>query len=86
MKNYNPNAETCASQKAQILAHLQSGRSITTLQALKLYGCFRLSGRIHELQKDGHSINSNLIPVKGGKHVAEYTLNPVETRKQKVEG
>ena len=61
-------------QTEQIFKHLQSGRSITPIQALNLYGCFRLSARIHNLRADGHRIDT--IPVKkGGKTFASYKLN-----------
>lgn len=61
-------------QNAQILAHLKTGKSITPLDALKLYGCFRLGARIFELRQDGHNIHSERVPVGPGKLVASYTL------------
>ena len=73
MKNLNPNAESCASQKALILAHLQTGATLTSLEALERYGCFRLSGRILDLKEEGHTINSQLVKING-KYVSEYTL------------
>lgn len=57
-----------------ILAHLKSGRSITPLDALKLYGCFRLGARCHELKKMGYDIKTELVEVSGGARVARYTL------------
>ena len=48
-----------ASQRAQIRAHLEAGRSITPLEALDLYGCYRLGARIHELKGEGLSILSD---------------------------
>ncbi|OTP93786.1 helix-turn-helix domain-containing protein [Gilliamella apicola] len=39
------------SQCERILIHLQSGKTINPLQALKLYGCFRLGARIYDLKK-----------------------------------
>ena len=47
-----------ATQRAQIRAHLEAGRSITPLEALDLYGCYRLGARIHELKGEGLSILS----------------------------
>lgn len=49
------NAQT-RTHKAQILAHLQSGLSITPLDALEMFGCFRLGARIYDLRKDGVEI------------------------------
>lgn len=39
-----------------ILSHLQSGRSITGEEALKLYGCASVSGAVHVLRNDGWPI------------------------------
>lgn len=60
-------------QNKAILKHLKRGRKITPLQALNLYGCFRLAARINQLRTDGHNIDT--IPVKkGGKTFASYRL------------
>jgi len=40
------------SQQEKILYHLSSGHSITPLEALEKFGCFRLSSVIHRLKKD----------------------------------
>lgn len=61
------------SQNEEILAWLQSGRSITPLEALEKFGCFRLGGRIHELRAAGHPIVTDMV-TKNGKHFAEYRL------------
>jgi len=39
------------SQNDRILGYLQEGNTITPLEALDLFGCFRLSARIHDLKK-----------------------------------
>lgn len=41
------------SQCEKILIHLQAGKSINPIQALNLYGCFRLGARIYDLKKLG---------------------------------
>ena len=61
------------SQSQTILAHLKSGKSITPLDALNLFRCFRLSGRIYDLQKQGHKIKHELV-TEGGKTFARYSL------------
>lgn len=61
-------------QKANILAHLQAGKSITPLQALKQFGCFRLADIVYKLRGDGHQIITNDLPIKKGTIVAEYRL------------
>jgi len=63
------------SQNKLIRAHLESGKSITALEALKHFGCLRLSGRIHNLRHDqGLPIRSRMVE-RNGKRVAEYSLS-----------
>lgn len=62
------------SQKQQILEHMQTIGSITPLEALKLCGCFRLSGRIKELRDKGYKIKTTMIDVGEKKRVARYSL------------
>lgn len=62
------------SQNKQIRAHLESGKTITALEALRLYGCLRLSGRIYDLTHDeGLNINSRMVN-RNGKRIAEYSM------------
>jgi hypothetical protein len=59
------------SQNEEILNHLQSGRSLSALEALERFGCFRLGGRIYELKQHGHKIVTGMV-TKNGKRYAEY--------------
>jgi hypothetical protein len=61
------------SQNADILNHMETHGSITPLEALRLYGCFRLSARIYNLRDEGHNIKTDIIE-RNGKHVARYSL------------
>ncbi len=61
------------SQAKQILKHLQEGNTITPLEALNKFGCFRLGARIWDLKKKGHRIEPRMIESEG-KHYAEYRL------------
>lgn len=63
-------------QESKILAHLQSGRSITPLDALSLYNCFRLGGRIYDLKKRGFIIKTEMVETSNGAKVASYKLLP----------
>jgi hypothetical protein len=63
------------SQNKQILRHLQSGKTITALDALRLYGCLRLSGRIYDLRRSGQPIQERTITTLTGKHISEYFMN-----------
>ena len=60
-------------QNQQIEAYLKSGKKLTPLTALRLFNCFRLSGRIFDLKQQGLDIKTNLI-TRRGKTFAEYTL------------
>ncbi len=65
-------------QKEKVLKYLQSGKGLTTMQAINKWGITRLGSRIFELREDGHHITTNMKQVKtrdGDKTiVAEYRL------------
>lgn len=52
------------SHNADILNHMEKYGSITPLEALNLYGCFRLSGRIYDLRKQGIPIRTETVTGK----------------------
>lgn len=64
------------SQTENILAHLQSGTSLTAIDSLNLYGCLRLAARVHDLRELGHNIAMVKIETPSGKRVGRYTLLP----------
>ena len=68
------------SQRDAILNHLESGRTITSLEALNLYGCLRLAAIIHTLREEEFKIKTEMIDVNG-KTIAEYSLvqEPVQS-------
>ena len=43
-------------QDQTILNHLKSGRTITAVEAVRLYNCYRLSANIERLRKAGYNI------------------------------
>jgi len=61
------------SQTSAILAHLQSGATLTPLEALDRFGCLRLSARVLDLRKLGHHIETRRIQ-RGRKYWAEYRM------------
>lgn len=63
-------------QNNAILDHLKSGRRITPLEALDLYGCLRLGARIYELRRAGHNIKASRVG-DGKKSWAEYRLDEI---------
>jgi hypothetical protein len=60
-------------QTKMIKAHLDEGNSITAFEALKLYGCFRLASRMHDLKESGYPFMKEMIKLDNGKSVACYT-------------
>lgn len=61
------------SQTSKILKHLKSGRRLSALDALRFYGCLRLSARIWDLREAGYYINSEIIRM-GGKNITFYYM------------
>jgi len=61
-------------QCQEILAHLKRGDSLNPMQALNMYGCFRLASRINDLKNQGHSIDGIMIK-RGKKSYKSYCLN-----------
>jgi hypothetical protein len=60
-------------QTETILAHLQAGGSITPIDALREFGCFRLAARIKDIRDEGHDVQT-LWETDGTKKWARYSL------------
>lgn len=60
-------------QEKYILKYLQRGNSITSIEAMRLCGCFRLAARIYDLIQAGYDIVRKMVKI-GGKFVARYSL------------
>lgn len=52
------------SQRDLILQYLESGNSITQMEAIEMFGCTRLAARINELRDAGYPIKSKMISSK----------------------
>lgn len=69
---------TTASQSDRILEWMKSGKSITALEALREFGCFRLAARINDLKNDGHCISSEPFSYTNSfgetKTIAKYSV------------
>jgi len=61
------------SQCNEILKHLEDGKSITPIDALSLFGVFRLAARIADLRKQGHEIETGTLK-NNGKEFANYSM------------
>ena len=62
------------SQTALIKGWLLNGYSITQLDALNMFGCFRLSARIANLREEGLDIVTDMVTIND-KRIAKYYLN-----------
>lgn len=68
MKNKN-------SQLVKIASHLMKGKSVTPIQALNNWGCFRLSARILDLKNRGMRIKTETkVNRNNGKSFASYSI------------
>lgn len=74
-QNINDNEKSAKSQCDMIIAYLKKGYSITQLDALNLFGCFRLASRVHDLRERGYNIIACRITTPTGKRVCEYVLS-----------
>lgn len=51
---------TVKSQTQAIKYHLEIYGNITSLEAIELYGCTRLSAKIYDLKKEGYNITKTM--------------------------
>ena len=68
-----------ASQCSMILAYLEKGNTITSLEALNKFRCMRLASRIHDLREKLLETGSDMVIVSerikvGEKYVARYKM------------
>jgi hypothetical protein len=67
---------TTESQNKRILEHLSLGRTLTSLEALLLFGSLRLASRINDLKNKGHNVKSEMVETEySKKKVARYSLD-----------
>ena len=62
------------SQNALIKGWLLNGFSITPMEALNMFGCFRLSARIANLRDEGMPVVTDMVTIND-KRVARYYLS-----------
>jgi hypothetical protein len=75
LRYYRGGAMNIATQTDQILAHLKNGGTLTPLEALDKFGCFRLGARIWDLKREGHEIQTEFVSVGNQKKVARYRMS-----------
>lgn len=73
--NINDNSVQSGTQKERILGYLMEGHSLTPLEALNLFGCFRLGARIADIKGEGYLIRTDRVKdPRTGKYYASYSL------------
>lgn len=67
-------------KKAKLLKYLQTHkRGISGLDALTMFGLYRLSGEIHQLRKEGHNIKTRMVQPKDPNE-SEYAVYYLEAK------
>ena len=61
-------------QARKVLRHLEKYRSITPLEALGVYGIFRLAARVYELRREGFNVVTTMFRDENEKPYAKYVL------------
>ena len=61
------------SQNKRIKEYLQQGKSLTALDALHRFDCFRLSARIQDLEAEGLIIDAKDVSVMSGGRKKTFT-------------
>ena len=68
-------AKGSKAQNQFILEFLQSGKTLSPMQALHYYGCFRLAARIYDLRQEGYNILSiREVSKTSGKSITRYQM------------
>lgn len=68
-------------QNEKIKEYLENGHKLTALEALNLFGCFRLASRVSDLKKQGVNVETEMVTDNfTGKRYAVYFLPKVEPR------
>ena len=63
------------SQVKAIIAHLSNrGNTITALNALQMFGCFRLASRIWDIKQRGIDVRDRYIETENGKRIKQYWI------------
>jgi len=78
----NSGNDTRITVKSAVLNYLKSGRTLTSNEALLMFGTSRLGAVIDALRKQGCAIHTDIIEVKTGRgkptahdaHVASYSM------------
>lgn len=62
------------SQKDKVREHLESGKAITPIEALEMFGSFRLGAIIFALREEGMEIKTEYVVNRYNTRFAKYSL------------
>jgi hypothetical protein len=62
-------------QAKTVLRHLEKGKTISPLEALMVYGIYRLSDCIFKIRNAGHDVHTHDRVDERGRKYGEYQLN-----------
>ena len=65
-------------QKAHVKDYLESGKSITPIEALEMFGSFRLGSIIFKLRGEGMAIRTDYVTNRYNTKFAKYSLEKPE--------
>ena len=65
------------SQSKSIKEYLLTGKSLTSLDGLRLFKCWSLTQRVFDLRMKGLPIITEMILLESGKRVARYQLESI---------
>lgn len=71
--NDNWNYKSSDSQCYKIREWLLAGFTLTSLEALEMFGCMRLASRICDLRDRGMRIKAEKVMTHTGKYVTQYS-------------
>lgn len=74
MQNINENSGASKSQTDRILEWMLEGHTITPLEALEKFKCFRLGARIADIKARGYLVYSEFVTTPSEKKVKKYYL------------
>lgn len=64
-------------QSNAILAYLETGATLTPMEAFQMFGCLALHSRAAQLRNEGHLVACRIITLPNGKRVGQYFLERI---------
>ncbi len=76
-RNYNGKVVEFRGNQEVVYKHLKKNHRLTALEALGVYGIYRLAPRVCELRAKGVPIKSTYATDERGRTYVEYTIDPL---------